>query len=149
MWGHNSRLDSLQAVIANRLIDQTESITQTRIDNAASYDDAFSDLGEYVVIPPRRSNVKQVYHTYVIRVSDRDSLVSYLISKGIEAKVHYPIPLHLQAAAANLGYRDGDFPVCEEHCRTIVSLPVHEHLTQDEIGWTIEHIRSFYLDARG
>ena len=144
MWGHNSRLDSLQAVVANRLIDQTKSITQTRIDNAAFYDNAFSDLGEYVMIPPRRSNVKQVYHTYVIRVSDRDSLHSYLMDKGIRAKVHYPIPLHLQEAAQPLGYREGDFPVCEEHCRTIISLPVHEHLTQEELDYTATHLRQFY-----
>ena len=144
MWGHNSRLDSLQAVVANRLIDQTKSITQTRIDNAAFYDNAFSDLGEYVVIPPRRSNVKQVYHTYVIRVSDRDSLHSYLMDKGIRAKVHYPIPLHLQEAAQPLGYREGDFPVCEEHCRTIISLPVHEHLTQEELAYTATKLREFY-----
>ena len=144
MWGHNSRLDSLQAVVANRLIDQTKSITQTRIGNAAFYDNAFSDLGEYVMIPPRRSNVKQVYHTYVIRVSDRDSLHSYLMDKGIRAKVHYPIPLHLQEAAKPLGYREGDFPVCEEHCRTIISLPVHEHLTQEELDYTATHLRQFY-----
>ena len=146
MWGHNSRLDSLQAVVANRLIDQTKSITQTRIDNAAFYDNAFSDLGEYVMIPPRRSNVKQVYHTYVIRVSDRDSLHSYLMDKGIRAKVHYPIPLHLQEAAQPLGYREGDFPVCEEHCRTIISLPVHEHLTQEELDYTATHLRQFYTE---
>lgn len=144
MWGHNSRLDSLQAVVANRLIDQTESITQTRIDNAAFYDNAFSDLGEYVLIPPRRSNVKQVYHTYVIRVSDRDSLHTYLMDQGIRAKVHYPIPLHLQEAAQPLGYREGDFPVCEEHCRTIISLPVHEHLTQEELNYTATTLRQFY-----
>ncbi len=144
MWGHNSRLDSLQAVVANRLIDQTKSITQTRIDNAAFYDNAFSDLGEYVMIPPRRSNVKQVYHTYVIRVSDRDSLHTYLMDKGIRAKVHYPIPLHLQEAAQPLGYREGDFPVCEEHCRTIISLPVHEHLTQEELAYTATKLREFY-----
>ena len=144
MWGHNSRLDSLQAVVANRLIGQTEAITQTRIDNAAFYDNAFSDLGEYVVIPPRRSNVKQVYHTYVIRVSDRDSLHSYLMDQGIRAKVHYPVPLHLQEAAQPLGYREGDFPVCEEHCRTIISLPVHEHLTSEELDYTASHLRQFY-----
>jgi aminotransferase EvaB len=144
MWGHNSRLDSLQAVIANRLIDQTESITQTRIDNAAFYDNAFSDLGEYVVIPPRRSNIKQVYHTYVIRVSDRDALHHHLMDQGIRAKVHYPIPLHLQEAAKPLGYKEGDFPVCEEHCRTIISLPVHEHLTQEELDYTATTLREFY-----
>ena len=144
MWGHNSRLDSIQAVVANRLIGQVAKITQTRINNAAYYDQAFADLGEYVRIPTRKSNVRQVYHTYVIRVSDRDSLLSHLVSNGVRAKVHYPIPLHLQPAAAGLGYKAGDFPVCEEHCSSIISLPVHEHLTPDELDYTVSCLRQFY-----
>mgnify|MGYP003713165879 CR=1 FL=1 len=72
------------------------------------------------------------------------SLHSYLMDKGIRAKVHYPIPLHLQEAAQPLGYREGDFPVCEEQCRTIISLPVHEHLTQEELDYTATHLRQFY-----
>ena len=145
MFGHNSRLDSLQAVIANRLIDQVHSITEKRIANAQRFDEAFADLGEYITIPPRRPDVKQVFHTYVIRVKDRDALLAYLLKNGIRAKVHYPIPLHLQRAAAYLGYKPGDFPVCEEHCRTIITLPVHQHLTPEEIDYVIEHVRRFYL----
>lgn len=146
IFGHNSRLDSLQAVVANRLIGDTESITEQRINNAHSYDDAFSDLGEYIKIPTRRSNIKQVFHTYVIRASDRDRLLAHLITSGVQAKVHYPIPLHLQPAAEHLGYGKGDFPVCEEDCRTIITLPVHEHLTQEEIDYTTASVRSFYRD---
>ena len=144
IFGHNSRLDSVQAVVANRLIEQVEPITETRINNAHYYDQAFSDLGEYIKIPTRRSDVKEVFHTYVIRASDRDSLLSHLLGSGVRAKVHYPVPLHLQPAAAYLGYRPGDFPVCEEHCRSIITLPVHEYLTPDEIDYTIDQVRSFY-----
>lgn len=102
-------------------------------------------MGEHIVIPPRRSNVNQVFHTYVIRVTDRDMLLSYLLEKGIGAKVHYPIPLHLQKAAVYLGYKEGDFPVCEEHCRTIITLPVHQHLEPEEKNYVIDHVRKFYL----
>ena len=145
VFGHNSRLDSLQAVVANRLLDQVHSITEKRIANAHRLDEAFADLGEYVFIPPRRPNVKQVFHTYVIRVADRDRLLQRLLESGIEAKVHYPIPLHLQKAADHLGYKPGDFPVCEEHCRTILTLPVHEHLSSNEIDHMITQVRRFYL----
>ena len=145
LFGHNSRLDSIQAVIANRLIDQVHFITDTRIANAGLFDQAFADLGENIWVPNRRPNVKQVYHTYVIRVAQRDELYAHLNGKGIKAKIHYPIPLHLQEASAYLGYKKGDFPVCEEHCSSIISLPVHEHLTEEEKAYTISQVREFYL----
>ena len=144
-FGHNSRLDSLQAVVANRLIEQAESITRQRIANAARLDEGLADLGEYVSIPPRRPGVTQVYHTYVVRAAHRDDLLAHLLQNGVEAKVHYPTPLHLQKASVYLGYKAGDFPVCEEHCRTILTLPVHQHLTADQIDYTIDQVRSFYL----
>ena len=144
MFGHNCRLDSLQAAVANRLMDQVQSITEQRIANAGRFDEAFSDLSEFITMPPRQPNVKQVFHTYVVRVKDRDELLSYLLDNQIEAKVHYPIPLHLQKAASYLGYKPGDFPVCEDHCRTIITLPVHQHLTSQEVDYVIEHVRKFY-----
>ena len=147
MFGHNSRLDSLQAVVANRLIDDVHWITDRRIANAQRLDQGLADLGEYVVIPPRPANYKQVFHTYVVRAADRDRLLEHLLAAGIEAKVHYPIPLHLQEAARYLAYKPGDFPVCEEHCRTIITLPVHQHLTTDEIDFMIDQIRTYYLGS--
>lgn len=149
MFGHNSRLDSLQAVVANRLVDQAHWITDKRIANAIRIDRGLADLGEFVIIPPRSPNIKEVFHTYVIRASDRDALVKHLIHHGIEAKVHYPIPLHLQPAASYLGYKAGDFPVCEEHCKTIVTLPVHQHLASEQIDYVVEQIREFYLGRNG
>jgi dTDP-4-amino-4,6-dideoxygalactose transaminase len=144
MFGHNCRLDSIQAVVANRLIGQVHDITEKRIAYARQFDEGFADLGEYIAIPPRRANVRQVFHIYVVRVSERDSLLAYLQEHGIEAKIHYPIPLHLQEAAKYLGYKPGDFPVCEDHCRTIISLPVHQHLTTEQVDYVIEHVRKFY-----
>ncbi len=148
MFGHNSRLDTLQAVIGNRLIDQVEFITNQRIANARRYDEALADLEEWIHIPKRRPGVRHVYHLYMIRVKMRDELLAYLHSKGVEAKVHYPIPLHLQEAARFLGYGEGDFPVCEDDSRTIITLPAHQHLTSDEIDFVIEQVRSFYLKER-
>ena len=144
IFGHNSRLDSIQAVIANRLIDQVHDITERRIANARRFDEAFADLGEYIAIPRRRPEVRQVFHTYMVRVTDRDALLAYLLDRGIRAKVHYPVPIHLQPGASHLGAKPGDFPVCEEHSRTIISLPVHQHLTRDEMEHMICSVREFY-----
>jgi len=143
-WSHNCRLDTLQAVIANRLMKHVHTITNKRIANAKLYDESFADLHECIQIPPRRANVKQVFHTYVIRVKDRERLYAFLIEKGIDVKIHYPIPLHLQKAAEGLGYKEGDFPVCEEDCRTIITLPVHQHLKPEDINYVIDRIRDFY-----
>ena len=146
MFGHNCRLDTLQALVANRLIDQTQWITDQRIANALRYDQGLRNLSDYIVVPERKPNIQEVFHTYVIRASNRNELVDYLIGHGIEVKVHYPVPLHLQPAAAHLGYKVGDFPVCEEHCNSIITLPVHQHLNTDQIDYVIEHIRTFYLN---
>ncbi|MEG4571637.1 DegT/DnrJ/EryC1/StrS family aminotransferase [Microcoleus sp. N3A4] len=147
IFGHNSRLDSLQAVIGNRLIGQTEFITNTRIANAKRLDEAFADLGEFIHIPHRIANVKHVYHLYILRVEHRDELLSYLQENGVEAKIHYPIPVHLQKAAAHLGYKKGDFPVAEKDSQVSITLPAHQHLTSDEIDYMIECVRSFYLEG--
>src|SRR5688500_5457675 len=108
-FGHNSRLDSLQAVVGNRLIAQTQFITSQKIANAKRLDDGLADLAEFVEIPPRPANVKHVYHLYIIRVKRRDELLAYLKKNDVDARVHYPIPVHLQKAASHLGYVKGDF----------------------------------------
>ncbi|MFH1767536.1 MAG: DegT/DnrJ/EryC1/StrS family aminotransferase [Candidatus Omnitrophota bacterium] len=144
MFGYNSRLDTLQAVIGNRLIKEVEFITNQRIANAKRYDQALSVLGGFIEVPPRRKNVRHVFHLYVIRARQRDELLKYLQDKGVEAKIHYPIPVHLQKAAESLGYKHGDFPVCEQDCKNIVTLPAHQHLREDEIGYVIDKVKTFY-----
>ncbi len=143
-FAYNSRLDTLQAIVANQLLNVLDAITDTRIRNAKKYDDALSDMTDYITIPPRKSNVKQVYHTYVIQAKERTKLGAYLAEKGIETKVHYPIPIHLQQASKYLGYKEGDFPVCEAQAKSIITLPVHQHLTDDQIRYVLDNIRKFY-----
>lgn len=143
IWGVNSRLDTLQAVIGNRLIGTTKWITDTKIKNAKTYDDAFKDL-DGIAIPTRRKGVRHVFHLYIIKAKKRDELLSFLQKRGIEAKIHYPVPVHLQPAAKELGYQKGSFPVCEKDCGDIITLPAHQHLTPEELGWTIESVTAFY-----
>jgi len=144
VWGTNSRLDSIQAAIALQLLPQVHDITEKRIANAKKFDSAFQDLSDVITVPARKPNVRQVFHTYVIQVKKREELLAHLTSCGVRAKVHYPVPLHLQPAARSLGYKVGDFPMCEAHCKSILTLPVHQHLTTQEIDYTIEKVRAFY-----
>ena len=92
--GYNSRLDTLQAVVGNWLIPQTHDIANKRIENAKYYDDNLQKLDQ-IKIPPRPKNMKLVYHLYIVFAERRDELLKYCLEKGIEAKIHYPIPLYL------------------------------------------------------
>jgi len=142
-WGVNSRLDALQAVIGNRLIGSTPEITERRIAYAARYDDGLAGV-DGVEVPPRRPGVRHVYHLYMVRAERRDELLAFLNGRGVEAKIHYPIPVHLQAAARDLGYGEGDFPSAERDARTVITLPAHPYLTEAEVDYAIEQVRAFY-----
>ncbi len=144
VFGGNCRLDALHAVIGNRLISQTPFITRQRIAYADRFDAAFADLAPQLRVPVRRPGVKHVYHLYILRTERRDELVRHLNERGIEAKVHYPIPMHLQEASRHLGYKRGDFPISERDADQVVTLPVHQHLTDAEVDYTIATVRAFY-----
>jgi len=144
IFGYNSRLDTIQAVVGNYLIRQANWITNKRIENAKRLDKALSEISDYVTLPPRRKGFKHVYHLYMFFAQKRDRLLSYLLKNGIEAKVHYPIPLHLQKASRYLGYKKGDFPVTEAQCKSMITLPVHQHLTDGQTNYMIDKIKAFY-----
>ena len=136
IYGHNSRLDTLQAVIGNRLIKTMPAITQSRIENAMKYDSAFLKLKLPIIPPTRRKGVKHVYHLYMLRCEKRDELLEYLNDNQI--------PMHLQKASYYLGYKEGDFPKSEADSKCIITLPAHQHLNDDQIEYTIQTIEDFY-----
>ena len=143
-FGYNSRLDTLHAVVANHIMKEILTITQLRQRNASIYDKELKDMDDFVTIPPRQKNAMHVFHTYVIQVKDRSNLMKYLNEYGVETKIHYPMPIHLQIPAQQYGYKKGDFPVCEEQAEKILSLPVHQHLTEKQIYYSAALIRKFY-----
>jgi dTDP-4-amino-4,6-dideoxygalactose transaminase len=85
-----------------------------------------------------------VYHLYIVFAQKRDALLARCLERGIEAKVHYPIPLYQQKGLAHFGYRAGDFPVTDRHAREIISFPCDQHLVDDQIDYVIETVRDFY-----
>ena len=78
------------------------------------------------------------------RFKKRDKLKSYLIRNGIEVKIHYPIPLHLQRPSKKMGYRKGDFPIAEKQATEMLTLPVHQYLNREQINFMIKKIKNFY-----
>ena len=144
IFAYNSRLDTVQAVVGSHLLEKIAIITERRIANAKVLDDALSCLSQ-VSIPPRDTqSIKQVYHIYSLCFERRDDLQKFLISKGIDAKIHYPIPMHLQPAAIELGYKRGDFPKAESISNRTLSLPVHEFVDKSDLSLMIEKIKEFY-----
>jgi len=141
--GCNSRLDTIQAVVGNWLISETAGITEKRVANAAYYDQCFSKI-EGIRIPPRPQEMHIVYHLYIVFAEQRDKLLEYCTSHGIEAKIHYPIPIYNQPALSYLGYHEGDFPVADRHAKTIISFPCDQHLSRTELDYVISHVENFY-----
>ena len=143
LLGYNSRLDTLQAVVGNWLIPQTQSIAEARIANAAYFDRHLGALPQ-IRIPPRPVDMRIVYHLYIVFAQDRDALLEHCMAHGIEAKVHYPVPIYRQPGLAHLGYKAGDFPVTDGHTHDIITFPVDQHLSREQQDTVIETVRDFY-----
>ncbi len=143
IFGYNTRLDTLQAVVGKWIIERARDIAEGRHANAAYYDAAFRDIPG-VRVPPRNGKVTGVYLLYILFAEDRDTLMEYCLSRGVSAKIHYPIALYLQDALNFLGHEKGDFPVTDRHVETMISFPVDQHLERAEIDYVIETVRDFY-----
>ena len=143
-FAYNSRLDTIQAVVAKHLIEnKLDKITKCRITNALMYDSEIREI-PYLKIPERSKDNKEVFHLYTFQAEQRNKLAEFLISNGVDAKIHYPIPMHMQPASKKYNYKEGDFPVAEKLCKTTISLPVHEFITEKEIIYVSNLIKKFY-----
>ena len=146
IFGYNSRLDTIQAVVANyKIKNKLDNITNKRINNAKLLDNLLKNFKNVRTIK-RLNYIKEVYHLYHINVPQRDKLQKFLIKKNIDAKIHYPIPVHLQKAARFLKYKKGDLPVTEYLAKTSLSLPVHEFINKKHIEYMVNSIKKFYKD---
>jgi dTDP-4-amino-4,6-dideoxygalactose transaminase len=127
--GYNRRLDTLQAAVLRIKLKHLEEWNDARRHHAKSYCRLLGQTG--VVVPRATAHSEPVWHLYVIQTDQRDALKEYLSSSGIGVGIHYPIPIHLQPAYRDLGYRQGDFPITEGCARRILSLPMYAELTAE------------------
>ena len=129
--GFNYRMDGIQGAILRVKLRHLEAWTERRRQVAAWYE---AELDPSAVrVPKARPGCRHVYHVYAVRVDDRDRLRDVLAQQGIQTGVHYPIPVHLQPAHADLGYGAGDFPVAEAVAREVVSLPIFPEMTREQV----------------
>jgi dTDP-4-amino-4,6-dideoxygalactose transaminase len=139
--GHNHRIDNLQAAILNVKLKYLNDWNDARRKHAKLYNQLLSECD---VIPPFEAEYSNsVWHLYVIRAKDRDRLMDHLRARNIGVGIHYPIPIHLQAAYQDLGYKEGDFPITETIAQEIISLPMFAELTADDIQYVVDAIREF------
>lgn len=141
-WSYNSRLDNLQAAILNVKLTQLDKWTARRRHIAATYAQKFEGLD--LIVPRDNEKTYSVYHTFIIQTTRRDELKQFLAEQGVDTKIHYPIAIHLQKAAAPLGKKRGDFPVTERQCETILSLPVYPELTDEQVEYVAAQVRTFF-----
>jgi dTDP-4-amino-4,6-dideoxygalactose transaminase len=144
-WGLNARLDALQAAILNVKLAHLAEVTTAKVMIAQRYRECLRGV---VRTPEHAPGEASVYATFVILAERRDDLQRYLAARGIDTRVHYPTPLHLQESARGLGHVKGDFPVAERLSGEILSLPIYPDLTDAQQEAVIDGIRSFYGEGR-
>lgn len=144
--GVNSRLDTLQAAILDVKLQHLNSYCEARQNAAAFYDSALKHVEE-ITIPFRSSFSTHVFHQYTIKISEqysRDELKRYLLENGIPSMIYYPLPLHEQKAYKEFSKEDIDYPVSSLLCNSVLSIPMHTHLNQDELEYIVDHLKRFF-----
>ncbi|MBX7093603.1 MAG: DegT/DnrJ/EryC1/StrS family aminotransferase [Flavobacteriales bacterium] len=133
--GVNSRLDSIQAAILRIKLRRLDEYAQARNKAASYYDKAFSGNAK-IKTPARAKNSTHVFHQYTLQLGegvDRNALREHLSSKGVPAMIYYPIALHMQKAYTDPRYKKGDFPITEQLCNCVISLPMHTELDEEQL----------------
>ena len=143
MEGYNGRLDAIQAGLLRVKLNYLAQWNEQRRAHALSYKQRFEGAGSPALPPYEPDWSRAVYHLYVIRTDDREKLMAFLNQQGVGTGIHYPIPLHLQAAYKHLLYREGDFPVSEGLAREIVCLPMFPQLTAEQQKKVVDAVTQF------
>ena len=129
--GFNYRMDGVQGAILRVKLRYLPEWTEARRAHAKAYESLLRDSG--VVLPQEMPYSRHVYHVYAVRTPDRNGLQQALQNEGVQTGIHYPIPVHLQEAHADLGYKAGDFPMSEKAANEVLSLPMFPELTFSQI----------------
>jgi dTDP-4-amino-4,6-dideoxygalactose transaminase len=141
--GFNSRLDNLQAAILSIKLKKLDEWTEARRKIGKRYNSALKDI---VIIPQDENKGKHVYHLYIVRVKGkrRDGLLEFLNENGVESRVYYPVPLHLQECYKTLGYKEGDFPEVERASLETLALPLFPGLEEEQQDYVVETVKKYF-----
>lgn len=143
MLGHNHRMDTLQAAVLQVKLKYLDAWNKKRQENAKYFNQNLRTLTLKTPLVARYST--HIYHQYVLRLgSSSAKLIEYLKSKGIDARLYYPLPLHLQECFSYLGYRKGDFPESENAAEQTLAIPVYPDLTRRQLDYIVTSIREFF-----
>lgn len=144
IFSYNSRLDTIQAVVANHLLKKLKKITKRRIYNSKYLDIKLKNFNGIKLIPRDDKSI-EVFHLYCLRIeNNKRKLMNELIKNNIDVKIHYPIPMHLQPAAKKFGYVKGSLPITEKIAKETISLPVHEFITKKDLNKIISIFKKIY-----
>jgi dTDP-4-amino-4,6-dideoxygalactose transaminase len=139
-WSHNMRLDALQAMFLKVKLEKIENLIKKRNNNVSLYQNFLSSKIE---LPYFKKENRSVHQTFIVKTKDRNKLILYLKNKGIELKVHYPIPIHKLKSFIDTN-KKVKLPVTEKLSKNIVTLPAMEYLSKFEILKIIKHINNFF-----
>jgi dTDP-4-amino-4,6-dideoxygalactose transaminase len=137
------RLEGLQGAVLGVKLRYLETWTEQRRNRAEYYREALKDTD--VLLPAERPENRHVYHLFPIRSEKREELQAHLLALGVQTGVHYPVPVHLQPAHADLNYHRGDFPVAERVAETELSIPLFPELTREQQNQVATAIQTFSL----
>lgn len=138
--GTNGRMDGIQAAVLSTKLRYLPDYIESRRRVAAQYDSAIATGIEGIYTPHAAWHAKHVYHLYALRVPDRDAFMASLNADGIHCGIHYPTPIHHQAAYRHLGFKEAHFPVAERLSRELVSLPMYPELAQAQVDAVIDSV---------
>ena len=140
-WSPNTRLDTLQAAVLSVMLEHLDEWIQERREIA---DQFRAGLRDVVRVPEEAPGSFHTYQTFVVLAERRNALIDHLRERGVDAKVHYPLAIHMQPAARSLGHQPDDFPVTRELADRVVSLPIYGEMTPEQRALVIAGVRSFY-----
>lgn len=140
--GHNSRLDEMQAALLRVKFKKLEAWNDRRKELADRYREALKGLP--LICSEEVVEGKHVYHMFMLVSEEREKLTAYLKEEGIATGIYYPVPLHLQVAFKDLGYKEGNLPVSEWLSKRTFAIPVYPELTEEQQDYIIEKVREFY-----
>ena len=143
--GVNSRLDSIQAAVLRVKLPHLDAYCSARRKVAEYYNNALSEIDQ-LVVPVTSEKSTHVFHQYTLKTknTNREDLIEFLKEKGIPAMVYYPVPLHQQKAYVRPEFKDEDYPITMELCKSVISLPIHTEMDESQLKYITESIKEFF-----